>query len=82
MLNTLDLRKRIANRFEHGVHGPEDPWIDFKDSVNLVGKKLQLYTILQIYTIFSKPLLKYGFSSNNECRKQSNLWPLESKNVC
>jgi hypothetical protein len=32
--------------------------------------------------VFTNLELKFSASFNNECQQQSNLWPLDSKNVC
>jgi hypothetical protein len=59
----------------HGVHGtPKGPWLDFRKSMNLNGKEKYNF-------IFTNLEMKFGFSCNSESRKQSYLWPLDSKNI-
>ena len=51
------------------------PWIAFESSVNLDGGEKN-YNF-----IFNSFELKFSFSCNTDFRQQSNLWPLDSKNV-
>ena len=53
---------------------PKGLRIDFREPVNLDGGKNYNF-------IFTNLKLKFAFSFNKECRKQSNLWPLDSRNV-